>query len=119
MGAKVLTSVKDGDKAVIVGVEGFGTIRPNLDEITPEMLTKCAIYGLNTKVLRSAAGCTPEESYAAICETWENIKAGKWADRVAGAGKIALSKVKEVLDTMSDSEKAKALEALKKLGYAV
>lgn len=120
MAIKKLSRVKDGESAILFQVAGFEPIRCDFSELSTETQHKLMVHGGNAKVGDSAAGCDGQEAYDAIVSTWNNLKEGKWTERVAGGGdKISLSALKGALAGLSEEERAQAIAIFAKLGKKV
>lgn len=120
MTIKKLSRIKDGENAILFQVAGFEPVRCDFSELSTEIQHKLMIHGGNAKVGDSAAGCNGQEAYDAIVSTWNNLKEGKWTERVAGGGdKVSLSAIKGALASLTEEERVSAIAIFAKLGKKI
>lgn len=120
MSVKKLSRIRDGEDVIIFQVAGFDPIRCDIKEVGQTNQHKVKMHGLNAKVGDSGAGLEGQEAYDSILSTWNNLKADKWTERVAGGGdKVSISQIKSSLSLLSEEERAQAIEIFKKLGKNV
>lgn len=120
MAVKKLSRIRDGENVIIFQVAGFDPIRCDINEVADVNQHKIKMHGLNAKVGDSAAGLEGQEAYDSVLSTWNNLKAGKWTERVAGGGdKVSISQIKGSLSLLSPEERAAAIAIFAKLGKNV
>lgn|SRR5574337_206731 len=105
------------DNGVSIVLEGFPPLLCEVDKLTDDIKTKCAIYGISQKVGDSAAGLGGEEAYNAMVNTWQSLVEGKWTLRLPGE-KISLNKkaVQEKFADLSTEDQEKARNLLASFG---
>ena len=91
-------------QTVTFGVVGTdNTLVVGVADLTPEMVTRAILHGLNGKVGDSAAD--PETDALASMQTvWDNIKAGNWNVRGGGGGGPRVTVLAEALAQVTGQE---------------
>lgn len=120
MAVRKLSRIRDGENVIIFQVAGFDPIRCDFSELSSGIQHKLIVHGGGAKVGDSAAGLEGQDAYNAIVTTWNNLKADKWTERVAGGGdRISITQIKESLSLLSEEERIEAIKIFAKLGKNV
>lgn len=78
-------------KSVITFIASKNVLEAFLDKLSPEIVTRAALHGLNQKLGDAASGLQGEEAEEAVMGVWEQISAGEWnAKREAGEARPSL-----------------------------
>jgi hypothetical protein len=111
-----LTKEIEGTKIILNVVSVDEALTFTLDQFSPDIQEKLAMYGISQKLGDAAAGKDGQEAVDAINKVAEGLIKGDWTIRAPAAPKVTKAQINENLSNMSDKDRAAAEELLKKLG---